>query len=362
MAAARIGVAVLGAGHIAEYHLGGLAAAGGADVRVLVGRTRARVEPLARRFGVPETSIDIAETLARTDVHAVIVATPDDTHEAIAVAAARAGKAVLLQKPMAGSLDGALRIATTASACGIDLQVSFMHRYFDEVVAARRWLEEGLIGRVLTARIRNATPGPDWGAWFFRKASVRNGVVDQLGVHGIDLVEQLLGRVVSVSARAHTALPERCLRDGTRVDVEVVDNACAIYMLDTGTQVTHEMSMTETAGCDRFRMEIYGECGTLWLRTERGRLSAFVPARFGPIWHAPELPDSTPGCLHHKTWLSGIAGKTPALATADDAVRGMRVVEALMQSNARDGQAVAPAVTPPPMALREAGLARAPAQ
>jgi predicted dehydrogenase len=336
-----IGVAMLGAGYIAEYHLAGLAAAGGAEVRVIVGRTRDKAEALAKRFGVRDASVDIDAALARDDVQAVIVATPDDTHEAIAIAAARAGKAVLLQKPMAGSVAAAQRIVTAAATNRVDLQVSFMHRFFDEVVLARRWLDDGVLGRVLSARIRNATPGPDWGAWFFRKASVANGVVDQLGVHGIDLVEQLLGRVRSVCARARIANPQRRLRDGTLVQVETIDNASAIYELDEGVLVSHEMSMTEVAGCDRFRMEIYGDKGTLWLRTERGRLAAVVPDRFGSEWHVPELPHAPPGQRQHAVWIAGIAGNAPRLATASEAVRGMRIVEALMRSNQRGGQAVA---------------------
>jgi predicted dehydrogenase len=341
MTQSRIGVAMLGAGFIAEYHLAGLAAAGGADVRVVVGRTGDKAEAIAKRFGVRDVSVDIEAALGREDVQAVIVATPDDTHEAIAIAAMHAGKAVLLQKPMAGSVAAAQRIIAAAAQNRVDLQVSFMHRFFDEVVLARRWLHEGLLGRVLSARIRNATPGPDWSAWFFRKASVANGVVDQLGVHGIDLVEHLLGHVRTVSGRARIAVPERRLRDGTLVQVETVDNASAIYELDDGPLVTHEMSMTEIAGCDRFRMEIYGEKGTLWLRTERGRLAAVVPGRFGTGWHVPDLLHTPLGLRQHEVWLAGIAGKGPRLTTASDALRGMRIVEALMRSNQRNGQAVA---------------------
>ena len=162
--------------------------------------------------------------------------------------------------------------------------------------------------------VRTGAPGS------FARRAVANGVVDQLGVHGIDLVEQLLGRVRNVSARARIARPERRLRDGTLVEVETIDNASATYELDDGTLVAHEMSMTEFAGCDRFRMEIYGEKGTLWLRTERGRLAAFVPARFGPGWHVPELPNTPLGQRQHAVWLAGIAGDAPRLATADDAV------------------------------------------
>lgn len=340
MARARIGVAVLGGGTIAEYHLAGLAATGRADIRVVTGRTAANATALAARFGVPDVSTDVDATLARADVEAVVIATPDDTHEALAFAAARAGKAILLQKPMAGSVAGGRRIVAAAARHGVDLQVSFMHRFFDEVVQAREWLEEGVIGRVLGARVRNATPGPDWNTWFFRKACVPNGVVDQLGVHGIDLVLQLLGNVRAVSAQARTALPQRRLRDGTLVDVEVVDNANATYQLDDGTLVTHEMSMTEVAGCDRFRLEIYGERGSLWLRTERGLLAVFARARFGEQWHVPALPQTAFGRRQHEAWLAGVADEGPRLSTAGDALRGMAVVEAVMRSATRDGERV----------------------
>jgi UDP-N-acetyl-2-amino-2-deoxyglucuronate dehydrogenase len=216
-----------------------------------------------------------------------------------------------------------------------------MHRFFDEVELARRWLDEAIIGRVLAARIRNATPGPDWGAWFFRRDTVRNGVADQLGVHGIDLVEHLIGRIASVSARARIAQPTRRLADGTIVDVENVDNVSATYVLDDGTLVAHEMSMTEAAGCDRFRLEIYGENGTLMLRTGRGPLAAWAPDRFGAGWHVPALPGTPFGRRQHEVWLEGVAGTATPLATATDALRGMRVVEATMRSSERAGQDVA---------------------
>lgn len=341
MTPSRIGVAMLGAGFIADYHLAGLAACGRADVRTLVARNEARARPVARRYGIPQVDADIATALARSDVEAVVIATPDPTHEEVACAAAAAGKHILLQKPMAGSVAAAERIVRAADAAKVDLQVSFMHRFFDEVVAAREWLDRGILGRVLGARIRNATPGPDWDDWFYRRAHVPNGVADQLGVHGIDIVGHLLGPVVAVNALARTALPVRTLRDGRRVEVEVVDNVDATYTLADGTLVSHEISQTEIAGCDRFRLEVYGDKGTLWLRTERGPLALYVPARFGEAWHVPEAPPARPGERQHATWLAGIAGDSPRLPTARDAVQGMKVVAAMMQSSAQSGTRVA---------------------
>jgi predicted dehydrogenase len=328
-----VGVAVLGAGFIAEYHLAGLAAAGGASVRALVGRSAERARPLADRFGVRDVVTDWRAALARDDVDAVVICTPDDTHEEIAIAAAQAGKAILLQKPMAGSVAACRRIVAAADAHGVDLQVSFMHRYFPEVEAARRLLEDGAIGRLHSVRMRNATPGPDWGDWFFAKSAVASGVVEQLGVHGIDLVLQLCGDVVEVSARTATLVPTRTLRDGRTIAIQTPDTAFATYTLASGAMAAHEMSMVEVRGCDRFRMELYGEHGTIWMRGARGPLAGWAPHRFGDAWHVPALESPPFGAVHHRAWLDGIAGRTPRLSTAPDALRGLQVVEAIRRSS-----------------------------
>ena len=99
--------------------------------------------------------------------------------------------------------------------------------------------------------------------------------------------------------------------------------------------------MTEVAGCDRFRLEIYGERGTLWLRTERGHLAVLAPGRFGREWHVPALAETPFGQRQHETWLTGIAGDGPRLHTARDALRGMAIVEAVMRSAAAKGEMTA---------------------
>jgi UDP-N-acetyl-2-amino-2-deoxyglucuronate dehydrogenase len=330
-----IRVGLIGGGFIAEYHLAGLAAAGGAEVPVLATRTPARAAGLARRFAIPEVVADYRALLERRDVDAVVIATPDDTHETMAVAAAGAGKAILLQKPMARSAAECRRIIAAARRAGVDLQVSFMHRHFEETVRARELLGEGRLGPVLGVRMRNATPGPDWGDWFFSRERVPGGVVHQLGIHGIDLLRHLVGDIAAVSAMVATLRPERALADGRRVRVQNADHAHALYRLQAGGLATHEMSLVETAGCDRFRLEVYCADGTLWLRTERGPLALHGPALTGaPGWLVPDLPAPPPGARQHARWLDILRGRLPSDPTAEDGLASVLVAEAIARAAA----------------------------
>ena len=330
-----IGIALVGAGFIADYHLGGLKGIPEAAVRVIASRTQKRAADLARRFGVPDATCDVAAAIRRPDVDAVLITTPDDSHEALAVEALTAGRAVLLQKPMATDSMACRRILDAAARAGCDLQVSYMHRYFEEVVAARAMLREGAAGTVTTVRQRNATPGPDWGDWFFRKDRVGGGVVRQLGIHGIDLVEHLFGSIVAVSARTATLVPQRRLRDGRIVAVENADTAFAVYEIEGGPLVHHEMSMIEQAGTDRFRMEIYGTEGSLWLRTEHGLLAG--SAAGGAGWTVPHLPQTLPGHRQHREWIDGLLGRVPPPSTGLAGLRSLLVAEAIARSADADG-------------------------
>lgn len=333
-----LGVALVGAGFIAEYHLAALARLPEVALREVVSRDAAKARAVAARFGAARSGTSLEAMLAREDVRAVVVATPDDTHEAIATACLAAGKAVLLQKPMAGDSAACRRIIAAAARGGANLQVSWMHRHFEEVAAAREWIAAGAIGTVTSVRLRNATPGPDWGAWFFRADRVGGGVVLQLGAHGIDLVELMFGEIAAVSARTATLLPRRRLATGEEVAVENPDSAWASYRLRSGVVISHEMSMIEAAGCDRFRMEIYGTEGTLWLRTERGRLACYAPGRLGARgWFAPSLPEAPFGLVHHRGWIAGLTGAAPREDTARAGLRGLLVAEAIARSAAASG-------------------------
>lgn len=332
-----IGIAFVGAGSIAAYHLDALATLPDADVRIVVGRDAAKAAAFAAQRGIPAGTADLDAALARADIDAIVVASPDDTHEAICLKATAAGKAILVQKPMAPDAAACRRMIAAAQAANVDLQVSFMHRYFEEFAAARELIAAGAIGTPTSARMRNATPGPDWGDWFFKKTRVGGGVVPQLGIHGIDLLTQLFGPVVSLNATTAILRQERLLADGRVVTVENPDSAWATYRFANGMAASHDMSMIEAAGTDRFGMEIYGTAGTIQLRGVAGPLR--LRRKGASAWETPALPTPPMGQRHHRRWLDGLTGARPPETTARDALVGLLIAEAIERSAATGGGA-----------------------
>lgn len=325
---------MIGAGFIADYHLGGLAAAGGAEVRMIAGRTPAKSAALAARYGIAAVVQDWREVLAHDDIDAVVITTPDDTHPEIAVAAAAAGKHILLQKPMARTSGECRRIIAAARAAGVHLSVSFMHRHFEEVVLARELLAQGAIGQPYSMRMRNATPGPDWGEWFYSRERVGGGVVMQLGVHGIDLLQHLFGAIVTVKASTALLRGERLLADGSTVRPDNEDHALALYRFGGEALASHEMSMSELAGCERFTLEIYGERGTLWLRSQRGPLAMYAPAQSGRRdWQVPVLPVRAMGQRQHRAFIDMLRGDAPPDDTAAAGLASLQVAEAIYRAH-----------------------------
>ncbi|MCC2688328.1 MAG: hypothetical protein K0S21_1131, partial [Rhizobiaceae bacterium] len=132
-ASETIAVAVIGAGFISDYHVHGIRAAGGATVSTLVGRRRDMTAAKAALLGIPGVEIDYRAVLDDPSIQGVVVASPDDMHERMAIDALAAGKSVLLQKPMAMDSRQCRAIIDSAEASRGKLTVSFMHRYFPEV-------------------------------------------------------------------------------------------------------------------------------------------------------------------------------------------------------------------------------------
>jgi hypothetical protein len=149
-------------------------------------------------------------------------------------------------------------------------------------------------------------------------------------VHGIDLLQLVAGPIAEIRSTIAILRPTRRLADGRMVAVENPDSALATYRFAGGVAAAHEMSMIEAAGCcDRFRMEIYGRDGAIWLRSELGPLAI---RRHGEAnWSLPRLAAASPGRRHHRRWVDGLLGHAPSETTARDALAGMVVAEAILR-------------------------------
>lgn len=333
----KIKVGMIGAGMISGYHVAGLMAAG-ANVAAISGLGKEQTKGKAEQFGIPFFTTDYQEILARDDIDAVVVATPDFTHEKIAVDALEAGKPILLQKPMARNSRECRRIIQAAERTCTPIYVSFMHRYFEEVVKTRELLADDAFGPVYSVRQRNATPGATWAAWFYSKENVGGGAMLQLGVHGIDLLQYLFGQIISVRAVTALMKEERVLEDGSIISPDNEDLIFAIYRFASGMMATHETVYNEVAGTDRFRVEIYGEKGTAWLRTERGPLAVYAPAHLAHEgWFLPALPQQPFGYRQHRHFLDMLQNEAPDDGSASAGLSTILVAEAVYRS-AESGQ------------------------
>ncbi|MCP4758996.1 MAG: Gfo/Idh/MocA family oxidoreductase [Planctomycetes bacterium] len=189
-----IGIGILGAGAIARVHAQGIADAGGH----LVGfcdLDGAKASEAAAEWDTQSWS-DPTALLSCDDVKAVVVAVPNAAHAAMAIAAMEAGRDVLLEKPMAMTVEQCREILAARDRTGRRLQVGFVCRFAATVLAARQHIEAGRLGRIYQARAvmlrRRGIPG--LGRWFTDRARSGGGVLIDLGPHLVDLVLSLCGR------------------------------------------------------------------------------------------------------------------------------------------------------------------------
>jgi UDP-N-acetyl-2-amino-2-deoxyglucuronate dehydrogenase len=248
---------LLGCGRIARRHselLGG----GHIDRASLVAvcdPVRPRADAIALRFGVP-ASYDIDEFLARKDIDAVAVLTPSGMHPAHVIACAKAGKHVVVEKPMALRLSDADDMIRACDEAGVKLFIVKQNRFNVPVVRAREALEAGRFGRLIlgTVRVRwrrdQAYYDQDaWrGTWAYD-----GGVLTNQASHHIDMLEWFFGDVVSVHARAVTALAR----------IETEDTAVATLKFRNGALGIIEATTATRPSDLEGSLSILGEKGTV---------------------------------------------------------------------------------------------------
>ena len=189
----EIGVGIIGCGSVARWkYVKNLAEMSGVSLRAFYG---GRAEEFQQQYGAPGSAVcrDLAEFLAREDVDAVCICTPNNSHAEIALAALRARKHVLCEKPMAISAEDAVRMVETAEQMGVLLTVGHQSRFSPAAQALYRQLREGAFGSLYFARASMVRRMgiPTWGH-FFDPAVQGGGCLIDLGTHALDLALWLL--------------------------------------------------------------------------------------------------------------------------------------------------------------------------
>ncbi len=196
-------LALVGCGAIARFHLDGIQACGGKiRVTAAVDPDRAKAERVASETGAQVFS-SLAEAVAGGDFDAVDLMVPHDLHEAVAVKAFQAGKHVLLEKPMAPTLEACDRILASAKAAGTVFMVAENAQYWPEVVKAKELIDAGAIGEILTARATYAAEFDAYwfkekNAWRYEKGRTGGGITIDGGSHWIRPLRMWMGEIEEV--------------------------------------------------------------------------------------------------------------------------------------------------------------------
>ena len=312
--------AVVGCGNAArQIHLPALRAEG-ADVTVFASRSRASADALRDEWGGGAVEEHWEDAIARDDVDAVVIAVPNSLHHDVAVAAARSGKHVLVDKPMACTTDDADEMIAAADTNHVVLVPFHNTRFVAPFAAAQQFVADGRLGEVTGFRAAFGHEGPQTWApradWFFDSKRAGGGCLIDLGVHVVDLLRSVTGDdFVAVSA----------LLNSCRGDVEA--DAQLLARLRGGAIGTVHASWSSRSGPDH-QLTVIGIEGTLHLDS-RTPLT-FVDAHGGRERINP--PETTSSPLAEL--LATIAGERPPSITAADGRAAVAVVQAAYRSAA----------------------------
>lgn len=206
-----LGWGIVGIGRIADSAMAPAINEGeGCELVAATSRDQGRAEAFAAKHGARCAYTDYAEMLANPDVGAVLITTPNALHADEALAACRAGKHVLSDKPLATSADAAAEVVEAFRRANLRLGINFQTRHHACFKETRRLLQEGTIGRVLVVQAEASGGASGLRGWRTDPGLAGLGTVYNIGVHIYDLVRYLLGEeVVEVSAMFDVEEAER---------------------------------------------------------------------------------------------------------------------------------------------------------
>ena len=330
-----IGVGIIGAGGIARGH----AKAYQADERMKL-IAFADVDPEAAKSAAEAFSVEacgVEDLLEHRRIQAVSICTPPTSHADLAVAALERGKHVLIEKPVATTLADAQRIrAAVEKAGGLKALVGQSHRFWPANQAAKRILDRGLIGQVVTVRdeifssseIAPGGPLP----WRFRKDVAGGGVVMDNGIHAIDRLRYWLGREIeSLEARMWNLTAGADVEDAAFITLSFAPRSRR--SLRTSALINLNRRVPKAAG--RCVAEFVGTRGSLWVETWGEVRWCTGDGQWRPVRYAK---GTSALALEVKSFGDSILEDLPVAVSVDEATRSLEWVLRAYESASRNSR------------------------
>jgi predicted dehydrogenase len=263
---------------------------------ILVGRREDRLREIAEQHGLERWSTSLDEVLSDPLVGVYFDSQVTSAREASLAMAIAAGKHVYTEKPTAGTLAGALRLARQAREAGITSGVVQDKLFLPGMIKLRRLVRSGFFGRLLSARL-------EFGYWVFEgddiaaqrpswnyRADAGGGIVLDMFPHWQYLLEDLFGPISAVYARAATHVPERWDESGQRYDVTADDAAYAVVEFDSGVVASVNSSWAVRVNRrELVELQVDGTHGSAVAGLRNCAIQHRVSTPM-PVWN-PDLPD-----------------------------------------------------------------------
>jgi predicted dehydrogenase len=297
----RLGIGVVGFGWMGQAHSRSAARLGSlfperlfdVDLVVCGDNVSMRREQAVDGFGFDEAVEDWQAVVGHPGVDVVYVTAPNMLHEAVAVAAAEAGKAVFCEKPVGGTPDQTVRIAAAADKAGVITGVGYNYRWAPLVQHAKQLIDSGRLGEITNYRGRFFSM---YGAdpmgllsWRFLVDEAGHGVSSDILSHSVDLAAMLIGPITKVTGTMETFIKQRPLAKpgGSHYDVGrpgdptgVVTNedyAAAMVVFGNGARGTFETSRAIIGPESQMAFDVYGTKGALrWNLETMNELQVFL--------------------------------------------------------------------------------------
>ncbi|MCZ0756549.1 Gfo/Idh/MocA family protein [Anoxybacillus sp. J5B_2022] len=291
----KFNVAMIGAGFMGKAHSLSYAgmpmffwpAPGIPYRKTVVDVTEELAKEAAQRFGYENYTVNWRDVIEDPSIDIVDIVTPNDSHAEIAIAAAKAGKHIICEKPLARNAEEAKKMCDAVREAGVKHMVAFNYRRTPAVALAKKYIEEGRIGKILNFR---GTYLQDWSAdpnsplsWRFQKKVAGSGALGDIGTHVIDFARYLVGEISEVMAITKTWVPERPIQTGG-VDklgtvkgqadtpkgvVDVDDEFSTLLKFENGAVGSIEATRNAWGRNNFLTFEIHGEKGSLYFNYER---------------------------------------------------------------------------------------------